>query len=137
MVTLNMESRNSMGCVYAENRSKTQKPLGFKGLNPTATCVSSDSSDDESDVEITGESTGNLDKTGALGALNDSHYEIINLPSGWLDCAIIQQAQILLKKANPLIESFQRTTLGPIRNFDIVTSEFIQYFILGTCTGSV
>ena len=70
-------------------------------LNSTATCVSSVSSDDESDVEITGESTGNLDKTGALGALNDSHYEIINSPSGWLDCAIIQQAQILLKKPIP------------------------------------
>ena len=110
-------------------------------LNSTATCVSSDSSDDESDVEITGESTGNLDKTGALGALNDSHYEIINSPSGWLDCAIIQQAQILLKKANPLIESFQRTTLGPIRNFDIVTSEFIQILHTGhmhwVCVSSI
>ena len=107
-------------------------------LNPTATC---DSSDDESEVEITGESTGNLDKTGALVALNDSHYEIINSPSGWLDCAIIQQAQILLKKANPLIESFQRTTLGPIRNFDIVTSEFIQILHTGhmhwVCVNSI
>ena len=105
---------------------------------PITTC---DSSDDESDVEITGESTGNLDKTGALGALNDSHYEIINSPSGWLDCAIIQQAQILLKKANPLIESFQRTTLGPIRNFDIVTSEFIQILHTGhmhwVCVSSI
>ena len=33
MVTLNMESWKPMGRVYAENRSKTQKPLGFKGLN--------------------------------------------------------------------------------------------------------
>ena len=32
MVTLNMESRSPMGRVNAENRSKTQKPLGFKGL---------------------------------------------------------------------------------------------------------
>ena len=32
MVTLNMESRNPMGRVYAENRSKTQKLLGDKGL---------------------------------------------------------------------------------------------------------
>lgn len=61
--------------------------LTKRELNPTATC---DSSDDESDVEITVESPGNLDKTGALSALNDSHYEIINSPSGWLDCAIIQ-----------------------------------------------
>ena len=29
-----MESRNPMGRVYAENRSKTQKPLGFKGFYP-------------------------------------------------------------------------------------------------------
>ena len=33
MVTLNMESRSPMGRVNAENRSRTQKPLGFKGLN--------------------------------------------------------------------------------------------------------
>ena len=32
MVTLNMESRNPMGRVYAENRSKMQKLLGVKGL---------------------------------------------------------------------------------------------------------
>ena len=35
MVTLNMESRNPMGRVYAENRSKTQKLLGVKGLSIT------------------------------------------------------------------------------------------------------
>ena len=29
---VNMESRNPMGCVYAENRSKMQKLLGDKGL---------------------------------------------------------------------------------------------------------
>ena len=32
MVTLNIESRNLMGCVYAENRSKMQKFLRVKGL---------------------------------------------------------------------------------------------------------
>ena len=32
LVTLNMESRNPMGRVYAENRSKMQKLLGVKGL---------------------------------------------------------------------------------------------------------
>ena len=32
MVTLNMESRNPTGRVYAENRSKTQTLLGVKGL---------------------------------------------------------------------------------------------------------
>ena len=100
-----------------------------------------DSSDEESDVEITGESIGNLNKTAALGDLNESHFDLINLPSGWLDCTIIQQAQILLKKINPLIEGFQRTTLGPIRNFDIVTSEFVQILHTGhmhwVCVSSV
>ena len=37
MVTLNMESRSPMGRVNAENRSKTQKPLGFKGLRQLST----------------------------------------------------------------------------------------------------
>ena len=33
MVTLNMESwKPNLGRVYAENRSKMQKPLEFKGL---------------------------------------------------------------------------------------------------------
>ena len=47
----------------------------------------------------------------------------------------------IVKKANPLIESFQRTTLGPIRNFDIVTSEFIQILHTGhmhwVCVSSI
>ena len=32
MATLNMESQNSMGRVYAESRSEMQKLLGVKGL---------------------------------------------------------------------------------------------------------
>lgn len=76
-----------------------------------------------------------------LGDLNESHFDLINLPTGWLDCTIIQQAQVLLKKVNPLIESFQRTTLGPIRNFDIVTSEFVQILHTGhmhwVCVSSI
>jgi len=39
----------------------------------------------------------------------------------------------MLKKVNPLIEGFQRTTLGPCRSFDIVTGEFVQ--ILNTGQG--
>ena len=40
MVTSNMESRNPMGRVYAENRSKTQKLLGVKGLTERITSTS-------------------------------------------------------------------------------------------------
>ncbi len=44
---------------------------------------------------------------------------------------IIHQAQVLLKKKKPMIERFQRPTLGPVRNNDIVTSEFIQVIHTG------
>ena len=37
MITLNIESRNPMGRVYAENRLKTKKLLGVKGLNKNST----------------------------------------------------------------------------------------------------
>ena len=37
MITLNMESRNPMGRVYAENLSKIQKLLGVKGLKQLTT----------------------------------------------------------------------------------------------------
>ena len=52
-------------------------------------------------------------------------------PTGWLDCAIIQQAQVLLKEVNPLIEGFQRTTLGPVSNFNVMSGEFIQILHTG------
>lgn len=56
--------------------------------------VSSDSSDDDSDVEATKATKGVIDKRGSLGNLENSHFEIINSPTGWLDCIIIQQAQV-------------------------------------------
>ena len=58
-----------------------------------------------------------------------------------MDCSVIQEAHILLKQVNPLIKGFQRTTLGPVRNFDVVTSEFVQILHTGNqhwvCTNSV
>ena len=36
-----------------------------------------------------------------------------------------------LKKVNPSIEGLQRTTLGPFRNFDVMTSEFVQILNTG------
>ena len=49
-----------------------------------------------------------------------------------MDCDIIDQAQSLIKKVNPNIASLQRTSLGPVKNFQIVTGDFIQ--ILHTCS---
>ena len=86
--------------------------------------LSDDQSDSDDDVEITNVTRGNTDKTTCLGNLTQADYDSIESPTGWLDCTIIQQAQILLKQVNPLFEGIQRTTLGPVRNFDVVTSEW-------------
>lgn len=134
--------RNPTAQVPQSTPLETQSTKGkLTGNNSPIGYILTDSSDEESDVEITGESTGNLDKTAALGDLNERHFYLIKLPSGWLDCTITQKAEILLKKVNPLIESFQRTILGPIRNFDIVTSEFVQILHTGNmkwvCVSSI
>ena len=100
-----------------------------------------DLSNRDDDIQITKVSHGNIDKTASLGNLTQADYDIIESPTGWLDCSVIQGAHILLKQVNPLIKGFQRTTLGPVRNFDVVTSEFVQILHTGNqhwvCTSSV
>ena len=93
--------------------------------------LSDDHSDSNDDVQITNVTRGNIDKTASLGNLTQADYDSIESPTGWLDCTIIQQAQILLKQVNPLFEGFQRTTLGRVGNFDVVTSEFVQILHTG------
>ena len=48
---------------------------------------------------------------------------------------------ILLSSENPSIEGFQRPTLGPVRNFDVVSGEFIQILHTGNyhwvCVSSI
>ena len=58
-----------------------------------------DSSDDE--PEFIKETKGNIDKLAPIGDLTQQHFDIIMSSDGYLDCTIIQQAQILLKKVNP------------------------------------
>ncbi|PFX11550.1 Inhibitor of growth protein 5 [Stylophora pistillata] len=97
--------------------------------------------DSNDDVQIMKVCRGNIDKTASLGNLIQAEYDIIESPNGWLDCTVIQEAHILLKQVNPMIKGFQRTTLGPARNFDVVTSEFVQILHTGNhhwvCTSSV
>ena len=100
----------------------------------STTCTSSSdssSSEDEGDVVITKVTQGETDKTSALANLTDSHFDLIISPTGWLDCDIIQQAQVLLQLENPAIEGFQRPTLGPARNFNVVNGEFVQILHTG------
>ena len=82
-----------------------------------------------------------IDRHRCLSILNDEHYNIIEDVTGWLDTDIIDQAQFLIKQANPNISSLQRTCLGPCNNFEIVTGEFIQILHTGNsnwvCVSSI
>ena len=62
----------------------------------------------------------------------ESDYETILSPTGWLTCDIIQQAQVFLQEENSSIEGFQRPTLGPARNFNVVSGEFVQILHTGS-----
>ena len=75
----------------------------------TKYCSSSDSSsgEEESDISITKVTHGSSDKSSPLGNLTDSHFDLILSPTGWLDCDIIHQAQVLLHGENSSIEGFQ------------------------------
>ena len=74
---------------------------------------------------------GVANRIASFGDLDEHDYDIISSPDGWLDCKIIQAAQICIKKVNPLIEGFQRPTLGRVRNFDVMTSDFVQILHTG------
>ena len=63
-----------------------------------------------------------MDKQTALAKLDESHYQTILSPTGWLTGDTIQQAQ----KENLAIEGFQPPTLGPASNFNVVHGEFVQ-----------
>ena len=60
-----------------------------------------------------------IEKHKSIGKLGQAEFNLIASPSGWLDCVIIHEA--------PQINGFQRPTLGPVRQFDIMTGDFIQF----------
>ena len=108
----------------------------------TALTVSSDSnSDSEDEISITMETTGTVNKFSALATLDCSDYDIINDSSGWLTCDIVKAVQVLLQQVNPLLEGLQHPTLGFVRNFDVVSGEFIQIIHTGSdqlvCVSSI
>ena len=82
-----------------------------------------------------------MDKFSALTTLDDSDYDIINYSSGWLTCDIVQAAHVLLQEVNPLLEGLHRPTLGCVRNFDVVSGEFIEILHTGSdhwvCVSSI
>ena len=125
-----------LGCLGLKrmpNNSKTtwQCPACRKSKFQPTTCTSS-SSESENEVEFVKKTVGSIDKTSVLANLTSTDFDIINDPNGWLDCSIIQQAQVLLQQHNPLIDGLQRPTLGRVRNFDIASGEFLQILHTGT-----
>ena len=131
------------------NAKTTWKCAGCKKANATApattTCASSavlspessksvDSASafsNEDDVTFVKEKKGKTNKQSPLANLEESDYQIILDPLGWLNCDMIHMAQVLLHEAKPSIEGLQRPTLGPARNFDVVSAEFIQILHTG------
>ena len=77
---------------------------------------------DDIDVNITNATVSDkTDKTSSLGKLTEKEFALVDCSDGWLDCVIIHEVQLSLKKINPNIERFQRPTLGPMRTLDIIT----------------
>ena len=91
-----------------------------------------DDDDDDDDVSITQVTIGVVDKQSAFAKLDESDYQTIISPTSWLTGDIIHQAQVLLQKENSAIEGFQRPTLGPARNFNVVSGEFVQILHTGS-----
>ena len=93
------------------------------------------------DIEVTIATTCESERHRSLRNLDVQDYQLIMSPHCWLDGAIIHSAQVLLQKINPLIEGFQRPTLGPVRNFSVVSGEFVQLLHTGqdhwVCISSV
>ena len=111
-------------------------------------CLSDDGKDstdefesDDDDIEIISVGKGESNRVGSFGNLDANDHDIILSPTGWLDCKVIQECQVCLQKVNPLIKGFQRPTLGPVRNFSIMTSKFVQILHTGrshwVCVSSI
>ena len=85
------------------------------------------SADDITFVKVVKNTNIGIEKQKRIANLTQAEWDIITSPTGWLDCTIVQEAHVLLAKVNPLITGFQRPTLGPIRQFDIIMiTEFVQ-----------
>ena len=66
-----------------------------------------------------------------MANLTDYHFDLIINPTGWLHCDNIQRARVFLQLGNPAIAGFQKPTLGPVRNFDVVSGELVQILHTG------
>ncbi|EDO48872.1 predicted protein [Nematostella vectensis] len=125
---------NTMPCDKPTTSTSTTPITNPKSPATTSNLSDDDDNDSEDEIEITKVSTssGSVNKYAILANLNNADYDIISDPAGWLTSDIIQYAQVLIKEVNPAIEGLQRPTLGRVRNFDVVSSEFIQILHTGS-----
>ena len=96
--------------VRMANKSKStwQCPACRKSKFQPTTCISLNSeSESENEVKFVKKTVGSISKTSVFANLTSTDFDIINDPNGWLDCSIIQQAQVLLQQHNPLIDGLQ------------------------------
>lgn len=93
-------------------------------ISTQSSTVDSESDSDSSDQELELVKVAHVKSNtrDSISSLTCSDYDLIISPTGWLNCDIIQEAHICLQRVNPLIDGFQQPTLGPCRNFDIMTS---------------
>ena len=63
--------------------------------------------------------------------LKQSDKEILLSHTAWLNDAIINVAQKLLKKANPAVPGLQDVVCGLMMNFDVEPGEFVQILHTG------
>lgn len=82
--------------------------------------------DDDNDMTFIQTLYTPTEKYKSMMSLGDNEFNIISSPTGWLDCVIKHEAQVLLANVNKNISGFQRPTPGPVGQFDIVTSNFVQ-----------
>ena len=65
------------------------------------------------------------------GNLNNYHYQLILLPTGWLNDDIILEVYINLKKIDPTMQGLQDPILGPVLQFKRVHNPFAQILHTG------
>lgn len=65
-----------------------------------------------------------IEKQQKLCYTKQKEFDIAASLTDWLDCTIIQEAHILLATVNPRISGFQRPTLGSVRQFDVITTDY-------------
>eukprot|EP00112_Aurelia_sp_Birch-Aquarium-sp1_P020242 Seg5178.1 transcript_id=Seg5178.1/GoldUCD/mRNA.D3Y31 product="hypothetical protein" protein_id=Seg5178.1/GoldUCD/D3Y31 len=110
-------SKKSWVCSYCRANGTTDQATTSK--QDQLSC------DTDLDIEIIKVAEKKSEKFAPLGTLHDNHYNEIMSPDGLLDCDIIHQIQVNLRNVNPNVEGFQRPTLGPSKNFDVVSGEFL------------